>query len=449
LRLIEVPDSSWFTNRNFWNPLSADQFSEGPVRSGHAPDVGPWSVTKCKTDGIMPGFQIRDQKGDAYLLKFDAPGYLGLSTAADVIASKFLYAAGYNVPENFVVTFDEHVLVPEKGLVCNGTQSLGPGGLSQFLEKLPRTEQGQLRAMASRFIEGKIKGPFSYSGVRGDDPNDRIPHEHRRELRGLRMIQAFLNNPDVKQLNTLDTYVEEDGHKFLKHYLIDFGDSLGSASAGPKGADNGQHYLFDPAEIVKTTLTFGLNRRRSHQPEYPSIGYIEGETFEPMRWRSNSPNPAFENMTKRDGYWAAKIVASFTNEQIEAAVRSAQLSDPDAERTLVQVLGQRRDRVADYWFRRVAPLDRFRFTSQGLMFDDLAIEKNLDNAVDVKYAVISDGVRTKSVSQRASETAIPITVSDSPLKLQITRLSPTGRQLKVEVTVRLVEGKPTVVGIQR
>src|SRR5262249_43837965 len=345
-------------------------------------------------------------------------------------------------------------LVPDKDLVCNGRReklSSDPRGISQFLEKLPRTEQGQLRAMASRFIEGKIKGPFSYSGVRADDPNDRIPHQHRRELRGLRMIQAFLNNPDVKQLNTLDTYVEEDGHKFLKHYLIDFGDSVGSSSDGPKTAGAGQHYLFDPADIMKTILTFGLNRRRSssNQPGYPSIGYIQCDTFKPMHWRSNSPNPAFEKMTKRDGYWAAKIVASFTNEEIEAAVRSGQYSDPDAERTLVQVLEQRRDRVADYWFRRVAPLDRFRLTSQGLTFDDLAIEKNLDNAVDVKYEVIVDGVKTKTISQHGSETAIPITVSDSPLKVQVRRISPDERQLKVDVIVRLVEGNPTVVGIQR
>src|SRR5207248_3168731 len=129
-----------------------------------------------------------------------------------------------------------------------------PRGISHFLEKLPRTENGQLRAMASKFIEGRIKGPFSYSGVRQDDPNDRIPHEHRRELRGLRMIQAFLNNPDVKQLNTLDTYVEQDGQKFLKHYLIAFGDSLGSSSIEPKKPGTTHHYLFDPAEIMKTAV---------------------------------------------------------------------------------------------------------------------------------------------------------------------------------------------------
>lgn len=452
--LDEIPDSSWFTNRNFWHRMSDDEFGEGPVRSGHAPDRGPWTVTKCKTDGVMPGFQIRDQKGDSYLLKFDPPGYLEMSTAADVISSKFLYAAGYNVPENFIVTFDEHILVPKDDLACTGSRGgklSATSGLSQFLQKVPRTESGQLRAVASKFIEGKIKGPFSYSGVRKDDPNDRIPHEHRRELRGLRMIQAFLNNSDVKQLNTLDTYVDEDGRKFLKHYLIDFGDSLGSLSVRPKRAGDGQHYLFDPAEIMRTTFTLGLNHRRSdsNQIQYSSIGYIESATFEPMRYRSNSPNPAFDNMTKHDGYWAAKIVASFTDKQIEAAVRAGQYSDPDAERTLVQILEQRRDRVADYWFRRVAPLDRFRCTSQGLTFDDLAIAANLDNAANVKYEVTVDGLYSMTVLPNGFETTLPITVTESPTKIQIRRLSHNWRELEVIVILHLVEGEPAVVEVRR
>src|SRR5215468_386487 len=214
------------------------------------------------------------------------------------------------------------------------------------------------------------------------------------------MIMALSKNWEVKPLKTLDTYVKDAGWNVLKHYLIDFGDSLGSLSIRPKNARDGQHYLFDPLEIMKTTFTFGLNRRGSSSTEiqYPSIGYIEGAAFEPMRWRSNSPNPAFDNMTKRDGYWGAKIVSSFTNDQIEAAVRAGQYSDPDAERMLVQILQQRRDRIAEYWFRQVAPLDRFRFTSAGLTFDDLAIENNLDTAAHVKYEVRIDGVNATTVS---------------------------------------------------
>lgn len=452
--LDEIDDSSWFINRNFWSPLSADKFGEGPVRQGHAPDAGPWTITKCKTEGIMRGLQIRDQKGDSYLLKFDPPDYLELSTAPDVISSKFLYAAGYNVPENFIVTFDPRILVMKDDLVCaglrRGTPSSGTDRLSEFVEDLPRTKTGQLRAMASRFIPGKIKGPFSYVGVRGDDPNDRIPHEHRRELRGLRVIQGFLNNSDVKQLNTLDTYVEEDGRRFLKHYLIDFGGSLGSVSTGPKTVWDGYHYVFDPFDVIKTAFTLGLSRRRSNSNEaqYPSIGTIEGDSFEPILWRPNSPNPAFENMTERDGYWAAKIVASFTDEQIEAAVRAGQYSDPNAERALVRILEQRRDRVADYWFRRIAPLDRFRFTSHGLTFDDLAIQARLDTAANVKYEVRIDAGNPIAISQSGFETTIPISVG-SPMKIHIKRVSPQWRELEVAVTVQLVEGEPTVVKIER
>jgi hypothetical protein len=399
----------------------------------------------------MPGFIIRDQKNDVYLLKFDPPGYPELSTTPDVIASKFLYAAGYNVPENFIVTFDEHILVPSANLVCKGLpdEKLASGGLAKLLEKVPRTKQGQLRSMASRFIAGKIKGPFSYSGLRKDDPNDRIPHEYRRELRGLRMIQAFLNNPDVKQLNTLDTYVEEDGAKFLKHYLIDFGDALGSSSLRPKHPGDATHHLIDPAGLAKTAITFGRNHRNDSTPEYPSIGYIEGATFDPMRYRSNWPNPAFDKMTKRDGYWGAKIVASFTNEQIEAAIRAGEYSDPDAERSLVQILEQRRDRVADYWFRRVAPLDRFRVTSQGLTFDDLGIQAGLNKVADVRYEVFIEGHNAISVSPSGYHTAVPVTVNESPLKVHIRRFAGQLRPLELDVIVRLVEGEPTVVGIQR
>jgi hypothetical protein len=453
-KLDEISDSSWFTNRNFSNPIPAERFGEGPARPDHAPDAGPWTVTNCKTDGVMPGFQIRDQKGDSYLLKFDPPDNLEMSTAADVITSKFLYAAGYNVPENFIVTFDEQILVPQDDLVCTGSRggklSANPEGISHFLKKLPRTENGKRRAVASKLIDGKIKGPFSYAGVRKDDPNDRIPHQHRRELRGLRMIQAFLNNSDVKQLNTLDSYVEEDGQQFMKHYLIDFGSSLGSFSLRPKNAGDGYQYLFDPVGIVKATLTLGMSRHRSSgQTQYPSIGYIEGETFEPMQWRPNWPNPAFNKMTERDGYWAAKIVASFTHEQIVAAVRSGQYSDPDAERTLVQILEQRRNRMAAYWFRRVAPLDRFRFTSEGLTFVDLAIQTKLDDAANVKHEVVIEGVGTTSVSHAGFETTIPMTVGDAPLKVHIRRLIPDGKPLEVDVIVQLVGGNPAVVEIQR
>ncbi len=79
-----------------------------------------------------------------------------------------------------------------------------------MLAKAPRTAGGQYRALASLLISGKPVGPFKYDGTRGDDPNDLVPHEHRRDLRGLRTLCAWLGHDDSKALNTLDVLVQED-----------------------------------------------------------------------------------------------------------------------------------------------------------------------------------------------------------------------------------------------
>jgi hypothetical protein len=454
--LDEVPDSTWFTNRNFWEKMTLQGIRQGPAQPADAPDSGPWTIIKCKSDGVTPGFQIRDRKGDAYLLKFDPPGYLELSTAADVIGSRFLYAAGYNVPENFIVAFDERILVPGKDLQCSlsGREKipLTSDALPHFLENLPRTPAGQLRAVASRFIHGKLKGPFSYQGVRADDPNDRVPHEHRRELRGLRMVDAFLNNTDTKQLNTLDSYVEENGRKFLQHYLIDFGEAFGSGSLRPKEAGDGHEHLFDPIEVMKSVFTLGLYHRadtNATEVHYPSIGLIEGNTFDPMAWKSNSPNPAFDNMTALDGYWAAKIVAAFTDDQIAAAVHAGEYSDPAAEGMLVEILKQRRDRIAGYWFGRVCPLDRFRLTPRGLVFDDLAIDAGLNLAKSVTYHVTVGSAHTVAYFKVRPGQPIPIDAGPERLEIQITRISPGLPALNVSVTADRTGGTPEITRIRR
>ena len=384
--LDEVQDSSWFTNRNFVNPLSPAALLRD-VNGAKPPDAGPWTVTKCKTSGVSTGFQIRDAKGDTYILKFDPPQYAEMATAADVIGSRLLYAAGYNVPSNFIVEFDQSILKPQKDLMCTGPTGkkfpMTREALDHLLESVAFTKDHRVRAMASKFLDGKPKGPFSYIGVRSDDPNDQIPHEHHRELRGLYVIAAFINHVDLKQNNTLDMYVDEDGRKFLKHYFIDFGSTLGSGTLQPQEAYESNEYFFDTGEILKSAFTLGLHHRddtRKVEIPYPSIGNISGKTFQPNHWKPHWPIPPFQNMTERDAFWGAKIVSSFTDDHIAAAVRAGQFSNPAAERALIEILKERRNRTVDYWFRRVAPLDRFRWDGQGLAFDDLAIRAARDHA---------------------------------------------------------------------
>jgi hypothetical protein len=106
--------------------------------------------------------------------------------------------------------------------------------LDALLHQAARRTDGRYRVVASKAVEGRPLGPFSYYGVRPDDPNDTIPHEHRRSLRGLRMFAAWINHVDVRSENSLDTVVRnETGLNVVRHHLIDFNATLGSAGIGP------------------------------------------------------------------------------------------------------------------------------------------------------------------------------------------------------------------------
>ena len=82
---------------------------------------------------------------------------------------------------------------------------------------------------------------------------------------------------------------------------------------------------------------------------------------------------AFNNLTDQDAYWAAKIVMSFTEKEIRAIVRTAELSDSEAEQYLVNTLLARRDKIGKTWLARLSSFDAFELTPQGeLKFEHLA-----------------------------------------------------------------------------
>jgi len=377
--LGEVPDSSWFQNRHGFQPMSTEQLVRGP-NTGNGPAMeAPWTVIAAKTEGVTPGFRIRDSRGDVYFIKFDPLQHPEMATAAEVISTKFFYALGYNVPENYIALFDRSQLALDqrtKLTDSNGKQRrLTESDLNAILARIPKTADGRYRALASRMLEGTPVGPFKYAGTRSDDPNDVIPHEHRRELRGLRVFAAWLNHDDSRAINTLDTVVTHEERGYVRHYLIDFGSTLGSGSLAAQKPRAGWEYLWDASATFKRIATLGFwDRPWVHvdYPDLPSIGRFESEKFEPKEWRPEYPNPSFEYATDEDSYWAARIVMAFSDDDIRAIVHTGQLSDPTAEAYLVETLIQRRDKIGRYWLTRRSSFNNFSIVDGDLRFDHLA-----------------------------------------------------------------------------
>jgi hypothetical protein len=447
--LGEAPDSAWFTNRIGSRPMSQDELVRGPD-AGHAPAAGQWTIVSAKNEGVTPGLVFRDAAGRKYFLKFDPKSNPEMATAVDVIGAKFYYALGYNVPENYIVHFRrEQLALDPKSTIKDATgrkRAMTQDDLDRILDKVPRNREGEYRGMASFTIPGDLLGPFRYTGTRSDDPNDIVPHERRRDLRGLYVFCAWLNHTDAKSINSLDSLVQENGLRYVKHYLIDFGDLMGSDSDEPKDPYRGHEFVFQPGPALKQLVSFGLyvpEWMRADYPHIPAIGNFEYATFDPERWRSNYQNPAFELRTPGDTYWAAKKVMAFTDDDIRAIVATGQYSDPRAAEWAERCLIERRNRIGRAFFNDVLPLDNFAVREGKLAFEDLAVKYGFQPArsYSVQWSVFDNLTSRK--------TAIPgATTFDAPRSAEpyLAAVIQAGDARKT-VTVYLRDNE--VVGIDR
>jgi hypothetical protein len=324
-------------------------------------------VTRAKTQGVTPGFFIKDPAGTRFIIKFDPPACPEMATGADVVSSYLFWAAGYNVPCNSIVHFQADSLVigpdavatDERGRKAPMTQAF----LTHLLSRVRREPDGSYRAMASRLLIGKPLGPFQYEGRRKDDPEDLIPHQYRRELRGLWTLCAWTGHADSRGPNSLDMWVQDGGRSFVRHHLIDFGSCLGSGAVAKRAYQTGHEYFVDYNTMVRSAFTLGLVPAKweaSEDPGLLSIGFIDSKTFDPRGWRPDYPNPAFDERTDRDIRWGARIVAAMSDSLIRAAVEQGKYSDPRATEYLTRVLIERRDKIAQAWLAGEAQVSERR-----------------------------------------------------------------------------------------
>jgi hypothetical protein len=378
--LGEVPNSSWYTNRHATRRMTTEELKRGPGDANRP--VPPYEVIGGKTEGITPGFTLRDSRGKIYFVKPDPESNPELATAADVIGSKFFYALGYNTPENYILYFRLAALkIDEKATVRGVTgrkRRMNSRDLAIILDKVPRSPDGRMRVIASLALSGEVIGPFKYEGTRSDDPNDIIPHERRRDLRGLHVFCAWLNHTDSKQGNTLDTLMKDGARQFIRHHLIDFGAMLGSDSDRAKDARLGNGFIFPTGkETLRGMGTFGFAPHEWELAEYPhlkAVGRLESSVFDPELWHSNYPNPAFLSRTAEDEFWAAKQVMAFTNADIKALVETGQYSDPRVPEYITSALIERRAKIGRAFFKKVLAVDNFRVEDGRLRFQDLSFQ---------------------------------------------------------------------------
>lgn len=369
--LDEVPDSSWFVNRR-----EQDLATLG--RGGCKPDdrlvgdqgTGTWLVDKGKDNGSTLGFRIEIEGHGKYLLKADELHAPERASAASVIGAALYEALGFRSTCEQVVYFrpEQLKLAPNLTVTTNlgVTSAFDDAKLKSILDSLPH--RGALvRMQASRWLEQPVLGPFRYEGTRPDDPNDVVPHEDRRELRGGRVLAAWLNHWDSREQNTLDIWIATNPKEakkspgYVEHHIIDTSDTLGQ-HALPDTLERrlGFSYVVDWRDIGMDFVTLGLRvspwDRAKVDPHVSRFGYFSARDFDPAGWKGAYPNPAFIRMTERDAAWMARRIARLGTPEIDAIVKSAQLSEPRDEAYIEATLIERQRRIFARYLTVLSPL---------------------------------------------------------------------------------------------
>ena len=437
--LDEVPDSAWFNNRIGIRKPSREELLRGACAAeemldGFTAAPGSWVIDQGKMNGATPGFRIKVGGKRKFMLKTDTKEQPERPSAASAIGAAIYHAVGFNTSCEQVIFVDRRALSLLPGLKVTDnsgvTKPFDQGALDNVLAQAPARD-GYVRLQASAWLPGYLLGPFRYEGKRSDDENDAIAHEDRRDLRGARLVAAWLNHFDAREQNTMDSWiaagaVPDASPGYVRHYYLDTSDSFGSEWAW-EGISRrlGQSYLLDWGDIGQDFVTLGIPTRAwervERTPGMEPFGYFTWREFDPESWKNEYPNPAFSRATERDNAWMARILSRFEAADIRALVDLGKFQRTAHAEYLAEVLERRLALILERYLARLSPLTDVKISGKrNLCATDLARRRHVWQDARFRY--------TAEWRSDESRSALPAEVkSEGEVCLRLPEANPAGR----------------------
>jgi hypothetical protein len=414
----EVMDGAWFTNRAGTRPLTPEEVERG-ANTSTGPAKGKWTISSAKSDGVTPGFTIRDANKDIWFLKFDPPGYRGMSSGSEAAAAKLVWALGYHTVEYHIVQMrPEDLVIGETAKFAYPgakERKMREGDLRWLMSRAQRDPDGSYRVIVSKAAPGRPVGRILYHGTRSDDPNDLVPHENRRELRGWRVFSAWINHVDAKSIQSLDALVKDGDRSYVRHYMLDFSSTLGAGSTHPHDYFEGYEPVIEPfGEIGKRALSLGFRIPEWRTVKFdstPAIGRVpvELDDWDPELWTPRFPNAAFLRAREDDKFWAAVKLHAITPEMIAAALRAGQFDDERGVAILQKFLEDRRRNILKTYLPAINPVVTPALDASGVLtFENAAVRAGVSKApaqYKVEWGAYDNGTGdTKTLGETTGDT---------------------------------------------
>src|SRR6266542_1702234 len=242
------------------------------------PDLSKVTFLEEKAGGYSKKYRVRDAAGNEWSAK------LGKEAQPDTAANRLLWAVGYEPEIAYLVP---HLTIVGKGTFDNVR------------------------------LEARPKGVKRISIWKWDDN----PFKGTRELQGLKILMALINNWDMKDANNqiLASNSDTNGGE-LRYIISDLGGSFGKTGGIISRSRN------KPSDYVKADFVKTVNGSRV------DINY------------GGKNKKLFDNLTVQDAKWIAGYLSRLSDEQIKDAFRAANYPPEDVEQ-LARAVRERIDEL--------------------------------------------------------------------------------------------------------
>jgi hypothetical protein len=272
----------------------------GPGGAAHQPDVhGTYTFVKEDLEGSQPKLEVRDENDVRWVIK------LGSEARPETVASRLVWAAGYEADEDYFVDEIHVDGLPER--IHRGQQLIDVNGIVR-------------NARLKRESDDRHKvGVWSWR---------QNPFTGTREFNGLRVLMAVINNWDLKDINNVIVEKKTDTENRAPEQVFevkDVGSSFGSTRLERSTAAKGNLSDYQDSTFI-THLTPGtVSFETPRRPDWIVLANAP-EFFRRLRLRWIG-----QDIPRADAQWMGRILAQIPPNQIRDAFRAGGYAPSDVE----------------------------------------------------------------------------------------------------------------------
>jgi hypothetical protein len=245
----------------------------GPGGEQMKPDVSKVTFIKEETGGYSKKYRVKDGRGRTWVAK------IGKEAQSETAAVRLVWAVGYVSEINYLVP---RVTIDTKGTFENVRFEARPDNFD-------------------RLDEWKWSvNPFS----------------GKRELQGLKVLMALMENWDLKDANNRVLWVKRDGGNELRYIVSDLGTTFGK-TGGQKS----------PMAFLRS-----IKGTRNEPEDYVSDEFIKTVEGNFVRFDYSGKNAdLMRDITVADAKWIGNLLSRLSDRQLHDAFKAANYTDQQVQ----------------------------------------------------------------------------------------------------------------------